>query len=130
MQTAVELVDLIDNLIVECSTYDFNVTSIICDGATTNRSFIKAYFNKSYLDETGFPVIYADHPVHGFKVFVIPDPSHCFKKFRNPLSGTSEKRVVYIDVRLKGADGKDTGEKKRCLLSLDRLQDLNFAMNG
>jgi len=104
MQTAVELVDLIDNLIVECSTYDFNVTSIICDGATTNRSFIKAYFNKSYLDETGFPVIYADHPVHGFKVFVIPDPSHCFKKFRNPLSASASANLSCMKTSLSGME--------------------------
>jgi len=114
---------------VICSQFGFNITNVICDGAPTNRAFIKAYFKHDFVD-MGRITKYAKHPAHQMMIFAIPDPSHVIKKIRKSLSGSFKQRDVYTNVPVVGSDGLPTGATEPQLLSLKVMLELNQKMQG
>ena len=125
-----EIRQLIDKCILKCWEFAFNITNVICDGAPTNRAFIKAYFRHEFVDDKGKITMYANHPVHRSMMFSIPDPSHVIKKVRKSLAGCFENRDVYTNVPNVGVDGSVTGPPTPRLLSLKKLLSLHRLMQS
>ena len=112
-----------------CSQFGFNITNVICDGAPTNRAFIKAYFKHDFVD-MGRITKYAKHPISQMMIFSIPDPSHVIKKIRKSLAGCFRGREVYTNVPVVGVDGIPTGATEPRRLSLKLMLSLNQLMQG
>jgi hypothetical protein len=88
--SAIDIEDMLRKTMIAASKYQFNIISIIADGAQCNRQFQKRYFvhgNKG-MDNSDYTA-YMLHPVTCQPVYYISDPSHTIKKIVSSLSSNT-----------------------------------------
>ena len=97
-QTSFDIHKILEEVMVEAASLDFEVIAIIGDGAQCNRQFQKNNFTLGGKDN-----LHMAHPVTGEPIYYISDPSHVVKKIVSSLSSNKryiKKTVLYEKIKV------------------------------